>query len=117
MAFVTVPFLYPYYAVGLAYHDYFRFTKDATFYLFRFFSEVRVWNNGEGYFVTTVRFPGGFRLFRRFGSNLWSDPARFNIIKALARFEKILKRLLGNRYEDIFARDHSTSGYDILATK
>lgn len=113
---MEIPFLWPYHH-GKDYRDYYRFTEDGIFYLFRKFSKITISNDGEGYLVTALRFMGGFPIFSKFKVNLWHDQSRFKIIAALSRIEKLLRRLIGKRYDDLFGASNQTTGFNIIAEK
>lgn len=116
IVYMSLPFLWPH-LHHKDYKDYYRFTEDGIFWLFRKFSKIIITNEGEGYLVTALRFMGGFPIFSRFKVNLWHDKSRFKIIAIISYLERILRKLLGKRYEDLFGSSDQTAVYNIIAKK
>lgn len=69
--FLYLPFIYPYHAQQGVYKDYYRFTEDAIYFLFKRFKRIEICPV-RGFFETLVYF-SPFKLLRR----LLSPPARW----------------------------------------
>lgn len=99
IAFVYVPFLYPYHAAGGSYGDYYRFTVDAIVHLFVDFQSITV-QPLDGYVGTVFRFLFGFGRMK--GS--LALPLR-------------LLRCVASRVRGRAETGFQASGYNILAVK
>jgi SAM-dependent methyltransferase len=99
VAFLYVPFLYPYHG-SRGEPDCYRFTRDGLLYMFRDFSEMRL-QPVDSYIGTTLRFLTGFT----------------SLEKAALILAKPLEQLVGWLRGRQFNRETQTSGYNIWVQK
>jgi len=99
VAFLYVPFLYPYHG-SRGEPDCYRFTRDGLLYMFRDFAEMRL-QPVDSYIGTTLRFLAGFT----------------SLEKAALILANPLERLVGWLRGRRLSRETQTSGYNIWVRK
>lgn len=104
IAFVYVPFFYPYCGNDKDRIDCYRFSKDAIVYMFGDFNQI-ILQPEQGYINVALNFITGFKLKKFFSSKFAQNLESF--------LENVIYLIRGKRVN----RLHSTTGYNIMLRK